>query len=67
MGFISLIIGLIIIYITVKFDRKSYDPDESMYQNINKIDVWYSVFYVVNRCSFSNGFLIKKTTAKAVA
>ncbi len=48
MGYISLIIGLVIIYITVKFDKKLYDPDESMYQNVNKIGVWvFSVFCVI--------------------
>jgi hypothetical protein len=52
MGFISLIIGLVIIYITVKFDRKLYDPDESMYQNVNKIGVW--VFFVFYGCKSQN-------------
>lgn len=48
MGYISLIIGLAMIYITVKFDKKLYDPNESMYQNVNKIGVWaFAIIFVV--------------------
>jgi heme/copper-type cytochrome/quinol oxidase subunit 2 len=48
MGYISLIIGLVMVFITLKFDRKLYDPNESMYQNVNKIGIWaFAVLLII--------------------
>jgi len=48
MGYISLIIGLVMVFITLKFDQKLYDPNESMYQNVNKIGIWaFAIIFIV--------------------
>jgi hypothetical protein len=48
MGFLSLIIGLAMIYIKLKYGGKLYDPKETMYQNSNKIGTWaFAILFII--------------------
>ncbi len=48
MGFISLIIGISMIYFMLKFKSNQITRDDSMYQNVNKIGIWaFAVLFII--------------------
>lgn len=48
MGFISLIIGIGMIYFMLKFKSNRITAGDSMYQNVNKIGIWaFAILFII--------------------